>query len=126
MAPPSKSMAHRMLICAGLSGGESVIEGVSYSQDVLATMACLRALGAQIETQGDTVTVVGCDVKSAPSCTLACNESGSTLRFFLPLCLLNENEKSLIGTPRLMERPQEIYKNLCQQRGISFAQVRCR
>ncbi len=48
-APPSKSMAHRLLICSGLAVGESVISGISPSEDVLATIDCLRALGAEVE-----------------------------------------------------------------------------
>ena len=48
-APPSKSMAHRLLICAGLSDGISEIQGIAESQDILATLDCLRALGAQWE-----------------------------------------------------------------------------
>ena len=60
-APPSKSMAHRLLICAGLCRGKSVIRGVECSQDVLATLDCLRAIGAKCELAGDTVTVYGTD-----------------------------------------------------------------
>ena len=48
-APPSKSMAHRLLICAGLSDGECIVHGISDSEDMLATMDCLRALGVQCE-----------------------------------------------------------------------------
>lgn len=123
MAPPSKSMAHRMLICAGLAKGESLIEGVSYSQDVLATIGCLRALGASVTVEGDCVRVIGADLKTSASAVLDCNESGSTLRFFLPLCLLSDDEKSLVGSARLMERPQQIYSDLCKEKGISFSQT---
>ncbi len=123
LAPPSKSMAHRMLICAGLAGGESRIEGVDYSKDVLATISCLTALGASVRTEGDVVFVRGADVRKAPRSLLPCNESGSTLRFFLPLCLLSEEEKKLTGAPRLMERPQGIYREMCDERGIRFEQT---
>ena len=51
-APPSKSMAHRLLICSGLAAGESVISGIAPSEDVLATIDCLRALGAEIKYSG--------------------------------------------------------------------------
>ena len=53
-APPSKSMAHRLLICAGLSEGKSVIEGISSSEDMKATLDCLSAIGAKYEIDGNT------------------------------------------------------------------------
>ena len=58
-APSSKSMGHRLLICAGLSEGKSKIKNILFSEDILATVDCLKTMGADIETQGDTVTVVG-------------------------------------------------------------------
>ena len=91
-APPSKSMAHRLLICAGMSGGESVIHGVSDCEDVQATMDCLRALGAGCRQSGDTVHVRGTDFRTARARdVLPCRESGSTLRFFLPVSLSRRN-----------------------------------
>ena len=60
-APPSKSMAHRLLICAALANGESTVRGVDPSQDILATADCLTALGASLSWEGDTVRVRGCD-----------------------------------------------------------------
>ena len=85
-APPSKSMAHRLLICAGLSDGECVVHGISDSEDMLATMDCLRALGVQCEKDGETVRVSGIDIrKAAAPKQLNCRESGSTLRFFIQI-----------------------------------------
>ena len=86
--PPSKSMAHRQLICAGLADGESLIRGVDRNEDVLATMDCLEALGAFLSWEGDAVRVRGCDPRRAAPAVLRCRESGSTLRFMIPLCLL--------------------------------------
>ena len=63
--PSSKSMAHRMLICAGLSSGTSQIGGIDLNEDILATIACLRALGADCSVSSDTVTVRGVDMKRA-------------------------------------------------------------
>ncbi|MBO5213678.1 MAG: 3-phosphoshikimate 1-carboxyvinyltransferase [Clostridia bacterium] len=117
-APPSKSMAHRLLICAGLSQGESVIENVAFSQDILATLDCLKALGATLSVQGSTVTVWGNPNPKAQG-VLPCRESGSTLRFFLPLCLLSDGG-TLTGSQRLMERPLTVYEDLFLQRGISL------
>ena len=119
-APPSKSMAHRLLICAGLCNGESVIENVAYSEDVLATLACLEALGAKIKKDGDTVYIKGADPKNFGGGTFPCRESGSTLRFFIPLAMLSETESLFTGYGRLMQRPMEIYENLAVERGLFY------
>lgn len=120
-APPSKSMAHRLLICAGLAEGESVLENVAFSEDILATMDCLRSLGASVQVQGSTVTVAGCRTPKAQG-ILPCRESGSTLRFFLPLCLLSGGG-TLTGSERLMERPLSVYEDLFSQRNIFLARA---
>ena len=120
-APPSKSMAHRLLIAAALADGESVIEGVSSCEDVLATLDCLRALGVKATSDGDTVRICGIDMRSASaSGTLPCRESGSTLRFILPLALLSGNAATLIGAPRLLERPMSVYSEICRERGYEY------
>jgi len=120
-APASKSMAHRLLICAGLSRGTSCIRGVEQNEDILATMDCLRALGASCHVDGNTVTVVGMDVKNAaPKQALCCRESGSTLRFMIPLALLCGREVCFTGAKRLMERPLGIYEQLCEDKGFAF------
>ena len=121
-APPSKSMAHRLLICAGLSGGTSRISGLAYNEDILATIDCLRALGASCALEGDTAIVVGIDPRQAmPTETLCCRESGSTLRFFIPLALLRGKAVSLTGTQKLMSRPLDIYQRLCEEKGFVFS-----
>ena len=84
-APPSKSMAHRMLICAALAEGESVVRPIELSEDILATSDGLRALGAGIRAEGDVLAVTGCRPAEAGSAVIPCRESGSTLRFLLPL-----------------------------------------
>lgn len=120
-APPSKSMAHRLLICAGLSDGECVVHGISDSEDMLATMDCLRALGVQCEKDGETARVAGIDIRRAAAPKqLNCRESGSTLRFFIPIALMTGMETVLAGSRRLMERPLSVYEDLFLQRGIGF------
>lgn len=122
-APPSKSMAHRLLICAGLAHGTSRIRGVALSQDILATIDCLTTLGANCAISGDTVTVQGMDPRTAkPAGTLCCRESGSTLRFFIPLALLSGELTRFAGTEQLLSRPLSIYENLCRDRGFLFQQ----
>ena len=120
-APPSKSLAHRLLIAAALAEGESLVRGISDCEDVLATVDCLRALGAEIEVSGDTATVRGFDPRrSSPTDLLSARESGSTLRFLLPLALLSGNEAKFVGAGRLMERPMEVYEEICKKQGLLF------
>lgn len=120
-APPSKSMAHRLLICAGMCAGESVIGGISDCEDVQATLDCLRMMGAECRQEGDTVTVRGVDFRHAtPQGVLNCRESGSTLRFFIPLLLLTKQTAVFEGHGRLMERPMAIYETICRERGLTF------
>lgn len=119
-APPSKSVSHRYLICGALSFG-SVIENVAFSEDIKATLNCLSALGAQIEIDGSTVKTGGISPDKAVKCAeLFCNESGSTLRFLIPLCLLFGQKITLKGTQRLMSRSLAVYKEMCLSQGIKF------
>ena len=117
-APPSKSMSHRLLICAGLSEGESEIKNIAFSEDVLATIDCLEAMGAEIKISGDSVTVKGTLPKK--TATYHCRESGSTLRFFIPLAMLGEGTSLFKGYGRLMERPMQVYENIASERGIPY------
>lgn len=120
-APPSKSMAHRLLICAGLSKGTSHIRGVDMNEDISATVDCLRALGVTCSVHGDTVTVQGADFFHAtPSQALCCRESGSTLRFFIPLGLLCGQTVSFTGTEALLSRPLGVYEQLCSRHSFAF------
>ena len=121
VAPPSKSMAHRLLVCAALSKGESVVRGISDSQDMLATLDCLSALGATYTRSGDTVRITGIDALTAnPQAPLACRESGSTLRFMIPVALLSGNDTTLCGAPYLMQRPMGVYRDLCKEKSMTF------
>ena len=122
-APPSKSMAHRLLISAALSQGKSRICGVADSEDVMATLDCLRALGANCKMEDDAVLVQGIDFSNTESTTLPCRESGSTMRFFLPLCLLSGRKMTLVGAPSLLRRPMAVYAELARENHFFFAQT---
>lgn len=122
-APPSKSMAHRYLIGAALSGEICRISGFDYSEDILASIDCLRALGADIAIDGDSVTIDPKGFMTAENPVLGCRESGSTLRFFIPLALCLGREATLQGSRRLFERPLEIYEALCREKGFAFAKT---
>ena len=120
-APPSKSMAHRLLICGGLAEGTSVIHGISDSDDVKATLSCLSAVGAAYQKNGSTAEITGTDIRSVPSeIHLDCHESGSTLRFFIPLCLMSGQKITLTGTKKLLSRPLDIYEAICKEQGLHY------
>ena len=122
-APPSKSMAHRLLICAGLAGGDSVVEGVDFSEDILATLDCLKALGTSVRREGSTVFLRGCDPRKAAPAVLHCRESGSTLRFMIPLCLLSGQPMRLEGSPTLLSRPLSVYEAICRDRDLRLEKL---
>lgn len=123
VAPPSKSMAHRYLICGAFSKGESKISGLEYSKDIEATLGCLAALGADIRLDGSDAYIGGIDInKAIKSSRLFCNESGSTLRFLIPPCLLFDTDITLTGSDRLFKRSLEVYEKLCFEQGILFNQ----
>ena len=119
-APPSKSMAHRLLICGGLAKGVSTVRGIAPSEDVMATLDCLQALGAEYTYDGSTVVIHGMEEYGAIGQELKCRESGSTLRFFLPLCMLDESDKYLLGSVTLLKRPLDVYQRICEQQHIVF------
>ena len=116
-APPSKSMAHRYLICGALSE-QSRVSGLAMSEDIKATADCLKALGSRVDFENDTALVGGLCPKEEAQ--LDCRESGSTLRFMLPLALLGNKEITMTGSPRLMERGAGLYEQMCSEHGLFF------
>lgn len=120
-APPSKSVLHRMLICAALSSGESTIQNVDYNQDVLATLDCLEALGAKAERGEGTVKIGGLDpFEINENAVLPCRESGSTLRFLVPLAMLSGKRVTFKGSEKLLSRPLSVYEKIAKENGIGF------
>lgn len=120
-APASKSMSHRLLICAALADGVSTVSSVTFSQDILATLDCLKTMGADFEINGDKVKIKGmADVRQKSEKEFFCRESGSTLRFFVPLLLLSDKKQNFHGEGRLMQRPMQVYEDICKERGLFF------
>ncbi len=121
-APPSKSYAHRLIICAALSKGTSTITNVSMSQDILATLDCVKALGADVEVSGSTVKITGSpDFLFRHSDTpvlFQCRESGSTLRFMIPLALTAFDNCLFQGSKRLLERGVVAYESMFEYSGV--------
>ena len=120
-APPSKSMAHRFLLGAALCGQKCTLEGVDFSEDILASIDCLRELGANITIHNNTVTVDPQGFMNVKEPVLKCRESGSTLRFFIPLALCLGTNVTLCGSERLIARPLNVYEKLCADLGFTFA-----
>ena len=122
--PPSKSQAHRLLIAAALAHGESVITNMAFPDDIRATLRCLEELGAGFSWAGSTVTVRGMGANPMSplrrmACPrLACGESGSTLRFLIPVALAVRGGGIFTGRGRLMERPLKPYFDLFGEKGI--------
>ena len=112
--PSSKSVAHRLLINAALTDGETIINGLSLNEDIGATIDCLKTLGAKIDYSHGRCTVHGTNDRGESPRRLHCRESGSTLRFMIPLCL-DSVKTELYGSPRLIERPHSVYGEICEK-----------
>lgn len=112
-APPSKSFAHRMLIAAALSEGRTTIHNLPKCEDVAATMDCLKALGAGIEVSGENAFIIGvCKENFSNSEIFRVKESGSTLRFLIPLLATDSKARRIIREGSLIERSIEVYEEL--------------
>lgn len=113
-AMASKSRAHRLLLCAALSQKPVTVHCAARSADILATVACLRALGAGIIDTGDGFAVTPLDRTAIPAnAVLDCGESGSTLRFFLPVVCALGVPVQIKMHGRLPERPlSPLYEEL--------------
>lgn len=114
-APPSKSLSHRALICASLAKGQSTITNIVYSEDILATIGALELLGAKFEKHKDKLIIKGIRKIKAPNEAINCNESGSTLRFLIPLFSLSNKKISFTGKASLIKRPQSVYQEIFKQ-----------
>ena len=121
-APPSKSLAHRAILCAALSGGKSRISHLEYSQDVEATLAAAAQLGCKIEREPGAVTITPSSGFATVIHPVDCGESGSTLRFLIPVFALTGQKIRFTGRGRLLQRPQQVYADLLPAHGTRFAQ----
>jgi 3-phosphoshikimate 1-carboxyvinyltransferase len=120
-APPSKSYAHRILIASALAGGESVVSRVSRSEDVCATLDCIRALGIDCELFRGKATFKGKKAQGDNRRIFNCRESGSTLRFFIPIALLSGGVSEFRGTERLISRGISVYDEIFKGRNIKIS-----
>ena len=121
-APSSKSVAHRMLLCAALSRSKCTINNISDSDDMTATIGCLVSLGAAITKKGTTVFVDATDFANKGAdyhYTLNCKESGTTLRIMIPVCAALGLNVTFKGENRLVMRPLDEYLRILPQHGIT-------
>ena len=118
-AIPSKSAAHRLLICAALADRPTTLYIDKTSDDITATAQCLKALGAGISINGDAYHITPIEDPAA-SPTLDCGESGSTLRFLLPVAAALGNGSHFIGRGRLPQRPLSDLTAAMKEHGISM------
>ena len=119
--PPSKSNAHRAIICAALSNGKSTLSNIDYSVDIQTTIDCMRKLGAQIQCFKDSVEIIGIqDFNHLSNNQIECNESGSTLRFLIPIFSLTNQKVLFTGKNRLLKRPQKVYEDLFKENNLYF------
>ena len=129
--PPSKSMAHRAVICSSLSNGKSRISNIDFSDDIIATIRAMTSLGAIIEKKEDILEISGIFSKEGilnrenqlnqPKLTIDCNESGSTLRFLVPISLAFDGVKRFIGRGNLGKRPLDTYYEIFDRQNIKYS-----
>lgn len=119
--PPSKSAAHRAILCAALAKGVSTLCPIDPSQDMFATMEAVQAMGAAVsyEKETRTLTVDGSRTGTVPAGEIHCRESGSTLRFCIPIAAALGMEATFTGSGRLPERPIGCYLDCLPGHGVS-------
>lgn len=118
--PASKSLTHRALITASLAEGTSRIIAPAENQDTDATLRCIKALGAIWERDGKDLIIHGSGRSGSRETLLDCGESGSTLRFMIPIFALTSEEYRFSGHGRLMSRPQTVYEDIFSKQGLLF------
>lgn len=119
-SPTSKSLTHRALICAALAKGKSTITNVVMSEDIRATLFALEQIGAKFDIKDQNIEVRGIKNLRAPNQPIDCNESGSTLRFLIPLLSLTNKSVEFTGKESLLTRPQDVYKSVFEEDEIEF------
>lgn len=120
-APPSKSFAHRYLIGSVLSRGKCVIKNIADSDDISATLSCIEQFGGSVTKDGNTVTVIPTNEKQIENAVFDCKESGSTLRFFIPVVLATGAKNcTFLGSERLLARGIKEYEKLFENSDVKI------
>jgi len=116
--PPSKSYAHRALIALSLSKGKGTIRHVDLSSDIMATLKCLEDLGVDFFVDNEDIMLDATSFGHRRDRVLKPEESGSTLRFFIPITLLFDEVYTFRGSTNLLKRPLAVYEELFQDLDI--------
>lgn len=119
-APPSKSMAHRAVLAAGLARGASRIDNLDFSEDIRATLGAVAAMGAKVRTGSSWAEIIGRGGLATLLRPVDCGESGSTLRFLIPVLSLSGQQVEFTGRGRLFARPQSVYQDIFLEQGLLF------
>jgi len=120
-APPSKSFAHRYLIGSVLSCGKCVIKNIADSDDISATLSCIEQLGGSVTKDGNIVTVIPTAKSQIENAVFDCKESGSTLRFFIPVVLATGAKNcTFSGSERLLARGIKEYEKLFENSDVTI------
>jgi 3-phosphoshikimate 1-carboxyvinyltransferase len=117
--PPSKSDVHRAIICAAMANGVSRISPVALSNDIKATIGCIKALGAEAVLENNVLTVDGTNMYKNKTALLDCGESGSTLRFFIPIAAVGNVNATFVGKGKLPQRPIGIFTEALPKAGTT-------
>ncbi len=118
--PSSKSIGHRAIICAALSHGKSVIEELSLNDDINATLQAVQAFGAKVQRKENKIIIHGVKHIAAPKSPIDCKESGSTLRFLIPILASTGKTVVFKGAPSLIKRPMNVYQSIAKQDDIQM------
>ncbi len=118
--PPSKSLSHRAIIGAALAQGKSTISNVMFSKDILATIDAVRAIGATVNVFDDAIEVIGTGGVRRAIDLIDANESGSTIRFMIPIALVSKEPIKFIGKNNLVKRPLDIFFEIFDMQGIDY------
>lgn len=118
--PSSKSLSHRAVIAAGLAKGSSILKNITMSKDIEATINAMKALGCKINVKDDIIYTESEGIIKLKENIINCNESGSTLRFLIPLALLQDKGVTFCGEGRLSTRPLLPYYRIFEKQNIAF------
>ena len=118
--PPSKSYAHRLLIAAAFSNKESIVKNIELSNDIIATINCLKTLGYVLDYKDNQIIINKSNTELQNTLEFNCLESGSTLRFMIPIALTTGKKLLFTGSKRLIERGIDTYIELLKNQDIKF------
>ena len=118
--PPSKSLAHRAIICASLAKGVSRIDNIEYSKDIQATIKAMKSLGTKIEEFENYLIIDGTTTFTKQNSEIDCEESGSTLRFMIPISIVEENKVHFVGRGNLGKRPLDTFYEIFERQNIGY------